>query len=175
MINSHKLSVSESPDNFNMMSNESSCSWHVKAAGDHCSAWWERGCWWGWGRAGASCGPLATPQTHLLWLGPNQPSGSHWAKASPQCRWRQKEAKRVSRDGLVILFFLIAVALSAKRCWVMRALNPMGRARGFRSRKTLELVVSVWFNQMNVPDSSSYLWGLLSKPFFFPFFPGSFM
>lgn len=55
----------------------------------------------------------------------------------------------------------------------MGALNPMGSTRGFRSRKTLELVLSVRFNQMDVPASSSYLWELLSKSFFFffSFFP----
>lgn len=56
----------------------------------------------------------------------------------------------------------------------MGASNPMGSSRGFRSRKTLELVVSAQFNQMDVPASLSYLWGLLSKPFFLAFFPASF-
>lgn len=49
----------------------------------------------------------------------------------------------------------------------MGGLNPIGSAGGFRSRKTLELVLFVRFNQMDVPASSSYLWGLLSKSFFF--------
>lgn len=80
---------------------------------------------------------------------------------------KQEGLESVSRDGLVGFFFLTAVTLSAQRCWGMRASNPMGSNRGFRSRKTLELVVSAQFNQMDVPASLSYLWGLLSKSFFF--------
>lgn len=57
-----------------------------------------------WGQLGAAVVPSPTPQTHLLWLGPNQPSRSHWAKASSERRWRQKEAKIVSRDVLVVFF-----------------------------------------------------------------------
>lgn len=52
----------------------------------------------------------------------------------------------------------------------MGALNPMGSARGFGSRKTLELVLSVRFNQMDVPASSSYLWGLLVVKILFSLF-----
>lgn len=45
------------------------------------------------GELGAALVPSPTPETCLFWSGLKQTLGSHWAKASSQCRWRQKEAR----------------------------------------------------------------------------------
>lgn len=69
------------------------------------------------GELGVVVVPLTTPGSHLLWLGPNQTSGSHWAKASSQHRQRQKEARGVRKcfKGWLGCFFFSPLLHSVQR------------------------------------------------------------
>lgn len=136
------------------------------------------------GTAGAglweSWGQLWSPRP------PQKPTSSDWGQAKPRCptgqkhllstdRGRRKQEGLESVSRMAWLFFFSPLL----HLMGVGALNLMGSARGLRPRKTLELVMSVQFNQMDVPASSRYLWGLLSKSFFLlffflPFSPASF-
>lgn len=122
MINSHKLSASESPDNFNMMSDESNCLWHVKAAGESRSATRRGGSGAAGGAAAAGAALAPRPPRALSPLAgakPNLQAPRGKSVFSDRGRKKQEGLETVSRHGLV-------VSVSHCRCTQCRDVEGWG-------------------------------------------------
>lgn len=91
MITSHKLSVQESPDSFNMTSNESNCLWHVRPG------------------TALLCAVGLVAVTVSPWPGPSWDWGQTRPRAHRAVQTRVLEC--AARDGLFDFFLLSAVAL----------------------------------------------------------------